>query len=43
MDLSIREMLARITTVPDVVKAFQDEDHCRRVLEAMVWPNGRIV
>ena len=42
MDLSVREVLARITTVPDMVRAFRNEDHCRRLLEAMVWPNGRI-
>lgn len=42
MDLSVREVLARITTVPDMVRAFQNEDHCRRLLEALVWPNGRI-
>jgi hypothetical protein len=42
MDLSVREMLARITTVPDMVKAFQDEDQCRSLLESMIWPNGRI-
>ena len=42
MDLSVREALASITTVPDMVRAFQDEDHCRRLLEAMMWPIGRI-
>ena len=42
MDLSVREVLARIITVPDMVRAFQDEHHCRRLLEAMVWPGGRI-
>jgi hypothetical protein len=36
MDLSVREVLARIITVPDMVRAFQDEHHCRRLLEAMV-------
>ncbi|QRM35973.1 IS1595 family transposase [Microvirga sp. VF16] len=42
MDLSVREVLARIITVPDMVRAFRDEHHCRRLLEAMVWPGGRI-
>ena len=42
MQLSVGEILSRITTVPDMVRAFQDEGHCRRLLEAMVWPNGRI-
>jgi hypothetical protein len=42
MDLSVREALARITTVPDMVEAFQGKDHCWHLLEAMVWPKGRI-
>ena len=42
MDLSVREVLARIITVPDIVGAFRDEHHCRRLIEAMVWPSGRI-
>ena len=42
MQLSVGEILSRIATVPDMVRAFQDEDHCRSLLEAMVWPNGRI-
>jgi transposase-like protein len=42
MELSVREALSGITTVRDMVRAFQDEDRCRRLLEAMVWPNGRI-
>src|SRR3712207_5611059 len=42
MEFSVREALSGITTVQDMVRAFQDEDRCRRLLEAMVWPNGRI-
>ena len=42
MQLSVGEILSRITTVPDMVRAFQDEDHCRHLLEAMVWPKGCI-
>jgi transposase-like protein len=42
MELSVRVVLASITTVPDMVRAFQDEDRCRRLLEALVWPDGRI-
>jgi hypothetical protein len=34
----VREVLAGIATVEDMIAAFQDEDHCRRLLEAMVWP-----
>ncbi len=37
-----REVLSGITTVGDMVAAFQDEDRCRRLLEAMVWPRGGI-
>ena len=42
MDLSVREVLSRITTVPDMFSGFHNESHCRRLLEAMVWPNGRV-
>src|SRR5689334_5414868 len=38
----ISELLAGITTVSEMVAAFQDEERCRRLLEAMVWPRGRI-
>jgi Transposase zinc-ribbon domain len=34
--------LAGIRTVAKMTDAFQDEEHCRRFLEAMVWPGGRI-
>lgn len=37
-----REILARVTTVSEMVVAFQNEERCRRLLEAMVWPRGRI-
>jgi hypothetical protein len=37
-----REILAGITTVGDMVTAFADEECCRRLLEAMIWPRGRI-
>jgi hypothetical protein len=42
MELSVREALSGIITVPDMVRAFQDEDRCRRLLEAMVWPKGTV-
>ena len=42
MQLPVGEILSRVTTVPDMVRAFQDEDHCRYLLEAMVWLKGRI-
>jgi hypothetical protein len=34
--------LAGIRTVAEMIEAFRDEEHCRRLLEAMVWPGGRI-
>src|SRR5690349_23775533 len=34
--------LAEIRTVADMTEAFRDEERCRRLLEAMVWPEGRI-
>ncbi|HJS84108.1 MAG TPA: IS1595 family transposase [Acetobacteraceae bacterium] len=38
----IREVLAGIATVGDMVAAFQNEERCRRLLEAMIWPKGRL-
>jgi len=38
----VREILAGINTVGDMVAAFRDEERCRRLLEAMIWPRGRI-
>lgn len=35
-------ILSKITTVAEMVEAFSDEDRCRRLLEAMVWPHGRV-
>jgi transposase-like protein len=35
-------MLAKIQTVDEMIAAFGDERQCRRLLEALVWPNGRI-
>jgi transposase-like protein len=42
MVASVREVLAGIATVGDMTAAFQDEDRCRQLVEAMVWPRGRI-
>jgi transposase-like protein len=36
-----RDVLAGINTVADMVAAFADEERCRRLLEATVWPRGR--
>jgi hypothetical protein len=42
MASGVREIPAGIATVGDMIEAFQDEDRCRRLLEAMVWPRGRM-
>lgn len=39
---AMMEILSGIRTVEEMVAAFRDEDHCRRLLEIMVWPDGRI-
>ena len=38
----VRDVLAGNATVGEMTVAFQDEDHCRQLLEALVWPRGRI-
>ena len=37
-----REILAKIVTTRDMIAAFENEERCRLILEAMVWPRGRI-
>lgn len=37
-----REILAGIVTTSDMVACFSDEHRCRRLLEELVWPSGRI-
>ncbi|WP_065375623.1 IS1595-like element ISRm32 family transposase, partial [Ensifer adhaerens] len=34
--------LTNIRTAEDMVVAFRDEEQCRRLLESMVWPAGRV-
>ncbi|MBB6413836.1 hypothetical protein HNQ71_006545 [Mesorhizobium sangaii] len=34
--------LSSIRTVEEMIAAFRDEQHCRWLLESMVWPDGRI-
>ena len=36
------EALASISTVSEMVEAFGDEDRCRQIVEAIVWPRGRL-
>lgn len=38
----VRETLCGIRTIDDMVAAFSSERRCRRLFEAMVWPNGRV-
>ena len=42
MSGACREVLLGIRTVAEMVEAFRDEEGCRRLLQAMVWPNGRV-
>lgn len=42
MDGEVRDVLAAIGTVGDMVGAFADEGRCRRLLEALIWPRGRL-
>ncbi|TPW26121.1 IS1595 family transposase [Martelella alba] len=42
MSEMILATLSNIRTVQDMILAFRDEDHCRRLLESMVWPHGRV-
>jgi transposase-like protein len=34
--------LTNIRTAEDMIVAFRDEEQCRRLLESMVWPAGRV-
>ena len=42
MSEAVRAMLAKIQTVEEMIAGFGDERQCRRLLEALVWPDGRI-
>jgi hypothetical protein len=37
-----RCVLSEIKTLDDMIVAFGNEQHCRSLLEEMIWPNGRI-
>lgn len=39
---SVLEELTAIKTVAEMTEALRDEAWCRRLVEAMVWPNGRL-
>ncbi len=38
----VHAVLSGIQTVEEMIAAFGNEQQCRRLLEAMVWPKGRI-
>ena len=42
MSEAVLTALSTIQTVDDMVAAFHDEGQCRQLLEAMVWPTGRV-
>ena len=42
MTSTVLDTLSTIKTVSDMVAAFKNEERCRRLLEQMVWPNGRV-
>jgi transposase-like protein len=42
MSGAVGEVLLGIRTVAEMIAAFADEERSRRLLEAMVWPNGRV-
>lgn len=42
MPVTMIETLSGICTVEETVAAFREEEHCRRLLEGMVWPDGRV-
>src|SRR5215472_2407810 len=39
---TVGEVLLGMRTVAEMVEAFRDEEKCRRLLEVLVWPNGRL-
>jgi len=39
---AVREVLLAIRTVAEMIEAFGDEERCRRLVEALVWPKGRV-
>jgi transposase-like protein len=39
---SVHAVLSGIKTVDDMIAAFGNEQRCRRLFEAMIWPNGRL-
>ncbi len=42
MIIDLFDELSKIHTIDDMLSAFQDEEHCRYLIENLVWPTGRI-
>ena len=42
MSETVLAALTNIRTAEDMIVAFRDEEQCRRLLESMVWPGGRV-
>ncbi|ACM29264.1 IS1595 family transposase [Rhizobium rhizogenes] len=42
MSETMLAVLSNIRTIDDMVAAFREEEHCRRLLESMVWRDGRV-
>ena len=40
MSGAVREVLLGIRTVAEMIEVFADEERCRRLVKALVWPNG---
>jgi len=38
----VREVLSGIRTAAEMIEALRDEEQCRRLIEAMIWPHGRV-
>jgi hypothetical protein len=41
MSEAVRVVLSGIKPIDDMNVAFGNEQQCRRLFEAMIWPNGR--
>lgn len=42
MALDLKPLFDSVRTVPEMTAAFGDEERCRAILEAMVWPDGPV-
>ena len=42
MAVDLKALFESVRTVSEAAVAFADEDRCRAILEAMVWPSGPV-